>query len=112
MSKLTGQEPEHWHNKDGKHLMTDPRKIDGYKRYMGDADERGYWDHLDLHDLNASNPEPHPEDTAVITSLFEMVAAHQKFIENIMLLIAAIRERQGLDPTEGIDLGGVGHIKR
>jgi hypothetical protein len=53
-------------------------------------------------------PEPHLEDSEVISALFAEVEGCWKQIEAARMLITTIREKKGLNPRDGIEEGGVG----
>lgn len=53
-------------------------------------------------------PEPHPEDSPHIMLLFAKAQNADNIARTCRELIAALRQKEGLDPVEGIDTGGSG----
>lgn len=105
MSKITGSEPKHWHDADGKHRMPDPRKAFGPvqiagrpgeysngipRRLWGDPDQVRYAEHLDAHD--AVIPERRDDDSDAVRVLFNKIEADQAAIAKAGELIKGLRE--------------------
>lgn len=91
MTEITGKEKHWWHDANGDHRMTDLRAM-GYPERFWDADERGYIDHLRLHDELATTPVPVESDSPAIKSLFEMIETAEKTIRTGQQLIIALRK--------------------
>lgn len=97
MSKLTGREPAHWHDKFGLHPK-DPRipAVNGVldKRYWSQDD----WElaaHLDAHEAAFDDPARQKDDPAVISALFDVIEANEGQNTKMRALIRAYRmERQ------------------
>lgn len=99
MSKSTGNEPEHWHDANGKHNMTDPRTIPGWPANLWDSDEREYVAHLRWHEHTDANPFPRDTDSEKVRELFklydtvsEQAEILARALETIAELIAAQRK--------------------
>lgn len=97
MSRLTGREPKHWHDAQGRHRMTDPRALDWWQLRFADADEKRYVEHLEAHEDEALNPEPRPDDTPKVQALFEHIESLEAMIRVERSMITALR-KQGLTP--------------
>lgn len=103
VSRITDEEPKHWHNEDGTHRMTDPRTIYGPQPVKGkpgvfsvgvpighwDLDERAYALHLAEHEGAA--PQRREGDSPRVSNLFDLIEAKQQEIVRAARLIAAIR---------------------
>lgn len=99
MSKSTGNEPEHWHDANGKHNMTDPRTIPGYLEKYWEADEKAYVAHLRWHEHVDANPFRQEGDSEKVNELFklydtvsEQAEILARALETIAELIAAQRK--------------------
>jgi hypothetical protein len=95
MTRITGDEPSHWHDETGRHRMPDHRKTPGWKRSYGSADEKAYWDHLEAHDdapLHRMDDDP-----AVVVALFDHIEAMQRTIAKSRELITAYRQQKETD---------------
>lgn len=108
MSKITGQEPEHWHNADGTHRMRDPRRftlpqpIPGTREMApgqtrvnicyGDPDLARYWDHLDEHDRLMASPERKTDDSPAMSALLDALENSQRITRTTGELINKLRE--------------------
>ncbi len=90
MTLITGKEPGHWHDQDGRHRMRDPRRLPGWKKAHCNKDEGAYWDHLDAHD----NVEPTPDDSPAVATIFETIAAHERVIGKMRELVKAVRQKE------------------
>ncbi len=93
MSWISGTDPKHWHSPQGKHRMTDPRKIPGYPRRHWTPDEKAYVAHLEEHAEQAKHPEPQPGDSVAIHALFEHIASLEEAISTERGLITTLRLR-------------------
>lgn len=118
MSKITGDEAKHWHDKNGKHRMPDPRRayergsflgeafegqlVKDVPRSLWDPDERAYAEHLEEHGKGVKYPlpEPHPDDSEVVQGLFAMIESNERQNEIMRQLIMNLRER-GRQMEEG-----------
>ena len=95
MSKLTGKEPKHWHDADGKHPMKDPRTIgDGYPEQYWNADERAYVQHLEAHEAEMGNPQPADDDPPIVTAALALIASNEAQNAKLRMLISAFRQTQ------------------
>jgi hypothetical protein len=106
MSKITGREPKHWHDENGNHRMSDPRRfaapepIAGTNQMssgaskqticVGDPDLAAYWDHLDEHDRAV--PERRPGDSKAVKALFDQIENGERTIETARELIITLRQ--------------------
>lgn len=106
MSKITGREPRHWHDENGRHRMPDPRElakpqpIAGTTQMSnpvpkatichGDPDLAQYWDHLDEHDREV--PERRDDDSDAVKALFGQVENGERTIATARELIKTLRE--------------------
>lgn len=113
MSKITGNEPQHWHDEKGRHRMPDPRRLAEPEPIMrggkptgemsvplsrrdichGDPDQSLYWDHLDAHDREASDPQRRDDDPADIRALFDKIE-YNEAQNAIMRELIATKRRQ------------------
>lgn len=82
MTQLTGKEPEHWHDDNGRHRMTDPRTMPGWSAHM-DADEKAFLAHLKAHET----VERSANDSPAVSALFDMVDNAEATIEKARSLI-------------------------
>lgn len=110
MTRITGNEPRHWHDADGNHRMPDPRLpvINPTTRQPtgqmssppskgaichGDPDMALYWSHLDAHDQLQTTPAALPTDSLEIRNLFKAIAAKEAEVKVMRMLIITIREQ-------------------
>lgn len=100
MSRLTGNEPRHWHDSRGRHRMPDPRALE-IKACYRDGDERAYRAHLEEHEALAEVPEPQPDDGPAIVSLFEHIQVLEQTIRKERQLIITLRLKAAKTPEEG-----------
>lgn len=111
MGKITGNEPKHWHDENGRHRMPDPRRQatsqpiirDGVATgemstppgkdaiCHGDPDMRAYWDHLDAHDAERKAPRRRDDDTPMVAALFEVIEGSERQIDTCRKMINALR---------------------
>ncbi|MER6605721.1 hypothetical protein ABT282_07345 [Streptomyces sp. NPDC000927] len=111
MSKITGNEPKHWHDENGNHRMPDPRRFAKAQPVMsngkptremsagpskaticsGDPDVKAYWDHLDAHDRLKVAPGRRDEDSDKVKALFDKLEHTQRQSETLAELIEACR---------------------
>lgn len=122
MGEITGNEPRHWHDEQGRHRMNDPRSYygpspvlgadsepliekgepvmsDGINRKYWEPDERMYADHLSTHEqMRDGTFEPQPEDgdSDAIKALFAERENSEQIIAKTNQLIAALREKAAL----------------
>lgn len=106
MAMVSGDEPAHWHDADGRHRMRDPRSVyersemfegrpvANVPRRLWDPDERAYTEHLEAHEQGATSPAPRGEDPPEVTTLFDVIDANERTNKAASELIAAIRQRQ------------------
>lgn len=107
MSGITGKEPGHWHDGEGRHRMPDPRERYGAqpvpgqpglfsnplpRNRWGDPDAVAYAGHLDVHD--AVIPERRDGDSDTVRALFEGIENAQQLIRTSGKLINGLRERE------------------
>jgi len=97
MTAITGKEPKHWHDENGRHRMPDPRQSFGDKWKVAtgdytDADERAYVRHLIEHEPGAVAVRL-PGDSDQITQMFNFIDNCEKQIAVLHKLITTIRER-------------------
>jgi hypothetical protein len=109
MSKITGREPKHWHDENGRHLMPDPRQFAAPQPVIrdgsptgemsgnskgnichGDPDLAAYWDHLDEHDREV--PERRPNDSPKVRALFDQIENGERTISTARELIRTLRQ--------------------
>lgn len=110
MSAITGTEPAHWHDADGRHRMRDPRKIPGWvwKDKSGnwsDADERAYVQHLIDHEPpapeRAMDPvEPRPGDPETALTIIAAIGVTQQMLAKYHELLAAVRSHHHITTVE------------
>lgn len=95
MSLITGNEPKHWHDENGKHCMPDPRKFGSPKHITchGDADMAAYWDHLEAHDMLIEFPQRRADDSDAVKALFDKMENAEDVMRTAAKLIAALREQ-------------------
>lgn len=93
MSRLSGHEPRHWHDAQGRHRMTDPRTLDWWQPRFADMDEKRYAAHLEAHEGDGKDPEPLPGDLPAVNALFEHIASLEATIVKEKLLITALRQQ-------------------
>lgn len=91
MSRITGKEPEHWHDADGRHRMKDPREIVSIPKRYWLPDERIYAAHLAEHE--GAIPQREDNDPEGIKALFDLIEQQQSMIKKAAMLITAIRQR-------------------
>ena len=91
MTKITGEEPWHWHNAEGRHNMTDPRTLPNYPRKFWDKDELAYVSHLNAHKDALGLPERQDDDPEVIRTLFTLIEANEQQNDKLRALISAFR---------------------
>lgn len=115
MSRITGDEPAHWHDERGRHRMPDPRKIPGWdwedtSGNWSDADERAYVQHLIEHEAPslARAMEPvtaRPGDNPTALAIIEAITSTQAMLATYHELLAAVRLQHDLttDPQEQPD---------
>lgn len=94
VTAVTGKEPQHWHDADGRHRMADPRTTSDVPERWWDMDERAYVTHLQTHEGEKRDPVRNSEDSRVVRSLFDLLEARCEEIEKIRELITAHRELQ------------------
>jgi len=92
VSSITGKEPAHWHDAEGRHRMPDPRMTEFYPERWWDSDERAYVTHLQTHEGEKTDPKPRSADSPLVRDLFELLQAKLSECESIRALIVAHRE--------------------
>jgi hypothetical protein len=102
MTIITGREPKHWHDKDGRHRMPDPRQFKELHRRNWSPDEKRYADHLTEHEQAQDCPDRLPGDPEVIVSLFDLIDSRFAEVRKMRLLILALRQKFAAAP-EGDD---------
>jgi len=100
MSRLTGHEPKHWHDADGKHRMTDLRKISGWAEQFWSRDEKEYVRHLEAHEDEVQNPEPQPGDPPMVSTQFAWIEHYEEMIRTTRQLIVALRQQAAQAPDD------------
>lgn len=100
MTRLSSNEPRHWHDSRGRHRMPDPRAVEISACYR-DKDERAYLLHLEEHEALAEVPEPQAGDSPAINALFEHIASLEQTIRKERQLIIALRLKASKTPEEG-----------
>jgi hypothetical protein len=122
VGSITGKEPKHWHDQDGRHRMPDPRRLavpqpvmrngkftgemslPPHKRDIchGDPDLKAYWDHLDEHDRLGHKPERQENDPPHLSSLFDKLESVEQQMKTLRELINVYRqaEEQKQDSAE------------
>jgi hypothetical protein len=90
VTAITGNEPKHWHDANGKHRMPDPRKLNVQPQYWA-ADERAYVAHLEMHE-NAP-VEREDDDAPEIAALFDLMESREREITTMRQLILTLRMR-------------------
>jgi hypothetical protein len=106
MSAITGTEPAHWHDPDGRHRMKDPRTIPGWNwdntsGNWSDPDERAYVAHLIAHETlppeKAMDPVAvRPDDDEATQAVIAAIGATQKVLSTYHEMLAALRLRRDL----------------
>lgn len=111
MSKITGNEPKHWHDENGRHCMPDPRRLAEPLPVIrggvatgemstppskadichGDPDMRLYWDHLDAHDQQREIPTRRSDDSPEVSALFDVIDNSEQQIATCRRLIGEMR---------------------
>lgn len=99
MTRLSGNEPRHWHDSRGRHRMPDPRALEIAACYRA-RDERAYLAHLEEHETLAEVPEPQPDDGPAVVSLFEHIQVLEQTIRKEHQLIIALRQKAAQAPEE------------
>lgn len=112
MSKITGNEPKHWHDEDGRHRMPDPRRVYERGKFLGERfdgelvqdtprslwerDERAYAEHLEAHGIGVNDPRPEPlaEDSKFVKLLFAKIEKNERQNKIMREWIVAIREAE------------------
>lgn len=112
MTKITGNEPDHWHDESGRHRMPDPRP--GYERgrflgetfegelvqdtprHLWDPDERAYAEHLETHGIGADDPRPErrEDDHKFVKLLFLKIENNERQNKIMREWIVAMREAE------------------
>lgn len=98
MSRITGAERKHWHDRNGRHRMPDPRPF--AKTHGLDPDEKLYANHLDEHDRLNAFPEPQPGDGPAVLALFGHIEHLLKIVAKERLLIIALRQKDAETPDD------------
>jgi hypothetical protein len=106
MSAITGTEPAHWHDPDGRHRMKDPRTISGWdwnhtSGNWSDPDERAYVAHLIAHETTrpekAMDPVTvRPDDDEATQAVIAAIGTTQKVLSTYHEMLAALRLRRDL----------------
>ena len=88
MSKITGQEPDHWHRQDEngrwRHCMRDPRQL-GPKLTYWSGDEQAYAAHLDQHEFLDQQPQSNSDDDPLVRAVLD-------YLNNEITKLVKLRE--------------------
>jgi hypothetical protein len=102
MSRITGNEPKHWHDPKGRHRMSDPRDVySGAAARHHDRDEQLYARHLEVHEILATDPEPLRGDPPAVAALFAHIESLEAVIAKEKQLVIALRQQAAQAPEEG-----------
>lgn len=73
--------------------MTDPRTIPSWRESYMDADERAYVAHLVSHENleSGADVQRQPEDSDMVSGLFDLLEIREMEVKKIRKLIAAVR---------------------
>jgi hypothetical protein len=94
MSKIAGDEPQHWHRDDGngrlRHNMPDPRKF-GISPVHWSDDDKAYAAHLTRHEELAASLTALPDDDPFVRAVLNFAANEAAVVERVRALAVLLR---------------------